>query len=176
MPHDKPEITDLYDIVAPQVLAAMWAAHSALEKAGIRHALVGALAVGAYGYPRASKDVDFLLGDEAFQHHEAGLITLKPGVPIEYKGITIDPISIFPGCGHLHEAVASPLMSQGLPVVRPEALVYMKLVSPRKKDAADVIELLKAGLNRKRLTEYLRMHAPDLIPKLDALALEADGE
>ncbi len=37
-----------------------------LTCAGVRHVLIGALAVGAWGYPRASKDVDFLVGDEAF--------------------------------------------------------------------------------------------------------------
>ncbi len=61
-----PDLSLLTGVVAPEILNAMRAAAAKLESAGIRHALAGALAVGAHGYPRASKDVDFVVGDEAF--------------------------------------------------------------------------------------------------------------
>lgn len=176
MPHNTPRVEDLRGVVSQEVLDAMRAAHDALEKAGIRHLLVGALAVGAYGYPRASKDVDFLLGDEAFNRHEAGLITLKPGVPVEFKGVTIDTISVFPGCQHLAEALNHPITSDGIPVVTPEALIYMKLVSPRRKDAVDIVEMLKSGLDQKRIVKYLEWHAPDLLEKFHGLSREADSD
>ena len=59
-------------VVAPRVLDAMRSASDELTRLGVRHALVGGLAVGAHGYPRATKGVDFLVGDEAFEHHAGG--------------------------------------------------------------------------------------------------------
>src|SRR5438477_162072 len=63
----------LSDIVAQRVLDALRVASEALTRAGIAHAVIGGLAVGANGYPRATKDVDFLVGDDAFVHHAEGL-------------------------------------------------------------------------------------------------------
>lgn len=77
-----PDLDALEGVVAPRVLDAMRTASKQLRKAKIRHAVVGGLAVGAYGFARATKDVDFLVGEEAFQHHGGGLVTIAPGVPI----------------------------------------------------------------------------------------------
>src|SRR5438093_2280168 len=74
-----PDISLLDGVVAPEILAAMRAASAQLTRTGVRHALIGALAVGAWGYPRASKAVDFLAGDEAFEQHEGGIVTMAPG-------------------------------------------------------------------------------------------------
>lgn len=52
-----------------------------LANAGIRHALVGALGANAYrSRPRTTEDIDFLVGDEAFQRHEGGFVTMR--VPV----------------------------------------------------------------------------------------------
>ena len=63
----KPDPTLLVDVVAPKVLEALRLASEALALASVRHVVVGGLAVGACGYPRATRDVDFLVGSEAFQ-------------------------------------------------------------------------------------------------------------
>jgi hypothetical protein len=63
---DVPDLTLVEGVVSDKILRAAHAASSAYTKLGIRHALVGGLAVGAYGYARATKDVDFVVGDEAF--------------------------------------------------------------------------------------------------------------
>jgi len=39
-------------------------AHTALDKAGITHALIGGLAMGHHGVHRATKDIDFLVDGE----------------------------------------------------------------------------------------------------------------
>lgn len=174
MPHSTPDIGALREVVSLEVLEAMQAGHEALEKAGIPHALVGALAVGAYGYPRASKDVDFLVGNEAFNHHASGIITLKAGVPIEYKGVIIDPISIAPGSEHLQDAVDNPEESEGIPVAPPEALIYMKLMSPRRKDAADIVELISSGLDVDPIRAYLETNAPHLMERFESLLGEVE--
>ena len=58
MSHPTPDLRLLEGVVASPVLSAMRAASRALTSLGIRHAVAGGLAVGAYGYPRATQDVD----------------------------------------------------------------------------------------------------------------------
>jgi hypothetical protein len=88
----------------------------------------------------------------------------------------VDPISIRPGDEHLEAAVSSPIVSRGIPVASAEALLFMKLRSPRRKDAADVVELFKAGLAVEPVRRYLKRHAPDLLAKLQELFAEAQAE
>jgi len=171
-----PDLSLLAGVVAPEILNAMRAAAAKLESAGIRYALAGALAVGAHGYPRASKDVDFLVGDEAFTFHEGGIVTVNPDVPVRVGQVVVDPISVGPDEPHLIEAIARAPRSEGIPVLPIEALVYMKLKSPRRKDTADVVELIKAGTDTAKIEEYLAHHGANLAPKFKALVSEADSE
>ncbi len=159
---DLPNLGLLDGVVAPQVLAAMKAAAEKLHSSGIRYALAGALAVGAHGYPRASKDVDFVVGDEAFIFHEGGIVTVHPDVPIRVGDVAVDPISVGPNEPHLLEAVERAMNSGGIPILPVDALVYMKLKSPRAKDEADVVELLKAGIDSRAIERYIADHAPGL--------------
>jgi hypothetical protein len=55
----KPDLSLLDDSVVPKVLDAMRAASKALTALGVRHVVVGGLAVGANGHPRATSDVVF---------------------------------------------------------------------------------------------------------------------
>lgn len=86
------DIKDVLGFVSPKVRDAAIASAAKLEQLGIRHALAGGLAVGAYGYIRATAHVDFLVGEEAFEHH-GRLVTFRPGVPIEVDGVCIDYLS-----------------------------------------------------------------------------------
>lgn len=175
-PAQLPDISLLEGVVAPGILDALRLASQQLTRVGIRHALVGGLAVGAHGHPRATKDVDFLVGDEAFAHHGGGLVTIAPGVPVQVGDVAVDPISIAPGEKHLDAAVANPALSEGIPIAPIEALFYLKLKSPRRKDAADIVELVKAGAATAPVRRYLEQIAPDLIEKFDALVSEAIAE
>src|SRR5437667_9482791 len=86
----KPDPSLLQGVVASEVLDAMKIASAALRASGIRHVVVGALAVGANGFPRATKAVDFLVGDEAFEQHAGGLVTFRAGVPLRVHQVAID--------------------------------------------------------------------------------------
>jgi hypothetical protein len=55
-------------------------------------------------------------------------------------------------------------------------LVYMKLKSPRRKDQADVIEMIKGGIDTKRCREYLAAHAPAFVAAFDDCVAQADAE
>ena len=166
------DIKDAFSFVAPKVRDAALKTAAQLKRLGIRHALVGGLAVGAHGYVRATADVDFLVGEEAFDH-QGLLVAFKAGVPIEVDGIRIDylsPMSLGP---HLEQALDQPQMSEGVAIVPIEALIYMKLVAQRRKDLLDVVELVKAGADVKRARAYLQQYASDLLPSFDELVTEA---
>src|SRR4030095_12699241 len=83
------DLRQVFQFVAPKVRDAALKTAGQLNHLGIRYALAGGLAVGAHGYVRATSDVDFLVGDEAFEH-KGGLVTFKPGVPIEVNSVRID--------------------------------------------------------------------------------------
>ena len=89
----KPDPSVLRGVVLPEILEAMEVASAALRSAGVRHVVVGGLAVGANGFPRATRDVDFLVGEEAFERRAGGVVTLRPGVPFQVKGVAVDLLS-----------------------------------------------------------------------------------
>ena len=140
----KPSI-DILSYVSADIARAARTASESLRKHGVRHALCGGLAVGAYGHVRATKDVDFLVGPEAFVGDPDGLVEFAPGVPFRIGSIPTDSVPIPKDLPGLLSALESPDDLDGIPIISPEALVCMKLVAHRRKDQLDVIELLKAG-------------------------------
>lgn len=169
------DLTDMFRFVAPRVRDAAIKTAAQLDHLGIRYALAGGLAVGAHGYIRATTDVDFLVGEEAFDH-QGLLVAFKAGVPIEVDGISIDYLSPTALGPQLEEVLDHPPMSEGLAVVPIEPLIYMKLVAKRRKDLVDVIELVKAGADLTRVREYLKQYAGDLLPLFEELVNEALAE
>jgi hypothetical protein len=74
------DLKEVFRFVAPRVRDAAVKTAGQLNLLGIRYALAGGLAVGAHGYVRATSDVEFLVGDEAFEH-QGSLVAFKAGVP-----------------------------------------------------------------------------------------------
>lgn len=168
----KPDPTLLVDVVAPKVLDALKLASEALTAAGVRHVVVGGLAVGANGYPRATKDVDFLVGAEAFQYHASGLVTMRPEIPFQVNGVAVDLLSPEAGEDFLEATLAAP---PGTMMEAPP-LIYMKLKSPRRKDEADVIEMIKGGIDTKQARDYLLAHAAAFVAAFDECVARAETE
>jgi hypothetical protein len=165
------DLKEMFDFVSPNLRDAALQAAVVLQRLGLRYALADGFAVGAYGFIRATVDVDFLVGDEAFEHYGA-LVTFKPGVPIQVGGIMIDYLSINALGKHLEETLLTPEQSAGLPIVSIEALFYMKLLARRRKDQVDVIELLKAGADAAKIRRYLQKNAPEQVPLFESLLQE----
>ena len=168
----KPDPTLLVDVVAPKVLEALRLASEALTLASVRHVVVGGLAVGAYGYARATRDVHFLVGAEAFHHHANGLVTLRPEIPFQVNGVAVDLLSVGTGEQFLELALAAPPGS----TIDVAPLVYLKLKSPRRKDQVDVIEMIKGGIDAKRCGEYLAAHAPAFVGAFHECVVLAEAE
>lgn len=168
-----PDLTLLEGVVSDRVLDAMRIAAAELSRLGVRHWIVGGLAVGAHGHPRATRGVDFFVGDEAFEHHSGGLVTMKPGVPIQANGVVVDHLSAQDE-PFLRDALPPP--ERPLEVAPIEVLLYLKLRSPRAKDRADVVELIKAGADVERTRAYLQAHAAELVPELERAIASARAE
>jgi hypothetical protein len=168
----RPDASLLVGVVAAEVLDAMKVASAALTRAGVRHIVVGGLAVGANGFPRATRDVDFLVGDEAFERHPGGLVTLRPGVPFQVNAVAVD----FLGAEANEPFLAAALDAEPGSIIDGPPLIYMKLKSPRHKDRTDVIELIKAGLDVDRCRAYLLEHAPSFARELDDANARARAE
>lgn len=168
----KPDPSLLQDVVAAKVIDAMSAASQALSRAGVRHSVAGGLAVGANGYPRAAKHVDFLVGSEAFEHESGGMVTLKQGVPFQVNGVAIDFLSISLG----EEFLETELEAAAGSFLAAAPLVYLKLKASRLRDQADVLELIKSSLDIEACRRYLQAHAPDFLPRFDDLVTRAETE
>jgi hypothetical protein len=167
-----PDFALLTDVVAERVLDACRVASDSLRRSGVRHVVVGALAVGAHGYPRATKDVDFLVGEEAFTHHAGGIVTMHPGLPIEVDGVPIDYLSPRDGEEHL----ASALDGSPGACVDAARLIYMKLKASRLRDRGDIVGLVNAGVDVDACRAYLVTHAPGLVASFDDLVRRAADE
>jgi len=114
----------------------------------IPHVIVGGLAVSLYGYHRATSDVDFLVPDDARSFIES-LGPTKPisgylsGLSVEISGIDVD--FLFLSKGITVSDISHPTRIAGFPVVPIATLVALKLGAGRRKDEADIVELLKLG-------------------------------
>ena len=72
----KPRLEDALRPV-PAYARAVREVSKMFSDAGIRHALVGALGANAYrNRPRTAEDISFLVGDEAFEKHAGGFVTI----------------------------------------------------------------------------------------------------
>lgn len=134
-----------------------------LEEDGIPYALIGALALNAYGYERATVDIDLLLTVEGLQdfkekHLGRGYVQKFPGSKglrdIEF-GVNIDVVLAgeFPGDG-LPKPVSFPdparvaVRGERVALLPLPRLIELKLASGmtaphRLKDLADVIETIR---------------------------------
>jgi len=168
----KPDLTLLEGVVAPVVLDAMRSASAALTALGIRHVVVGGLAVGANGHPRATRDVDFLVGDEAFEIRGGGFVTMKPGVPIQINRVPIDLLSAEPGEDHLAASLSA---TPGSSIDAPR-LVYMKLKAGRLRDRGDIADLVNAGVDIDACRGYLATNAAEYLTDFEAIVAKAVTE
>jgi hypothetical protein len=112
------------------------------------------------------------VGDEAFERHAGGLVTLRAGVPFEVKGVAVDFVSAQPE----EDFLTATLDAEPGSMIDAAPLVYMKLKSPRHKDRIDVIELVKSGLDVDGCRQYLARHAPAFVDDFAEAVARARAE
>ena len=113
-----------------------------------------------------SWSVDYLVGEEAFEHHPGELVTMKYGV----GGVAVALLSA--SANNREDALLDP-RSSGVPVAPLPVLIYLKLKSPRPKDLADVMELIRLGIERDAIRADLLARSPELVEKWDRAVAEA---
>lgn len=168
-------LEEIFDFLNPRMVAAIRAAHEAYARLGIRHALIGGMAVGVHGHPRATKDIDFLVGSEAFES-TGSIVSFRPGVPLAAEGVPVD--SILAPKEHatiLDEGLAAAPSTDGVPVLAAEYLVYMKLVAGRRQDLADIGALVRANrVDLARARSLARALEPSQQAELEKIISSAD--
>jgi hypothetical protein len=104
----------------------------------IRFALVGGVALQAFGYPEGTKDVDFIVTDLPKE-----LYPLEEGLPLDIGGssyfvnktIEVDLIVRRDGYKTLYEEALDHAVDQaGLPIITLEYLAALKYLAGRPKD------------------------------------------
>lgn len=145
-----------------------------LSEAGIRHALVGALAANAYrNRPRTTEDIDFLVGDEAFERHAGGVVTMRVPV-VEIDGIDIDQVPLTDALRMVEDGLNHALMSDGVPIAPLETIVVLKLLAGRTQDLADIEAMIDSGADREMLRTEVRKAVPDRADVLERLIDNVD--
>jgi hypothetical protein len=140
-----------------------------LAEAGIRHALIGALGANAYrNRPRTTEDIDFLVGDEAFQRHAGGLVTMRVPV-VEFDGIDVDQVPLTEALRVVEDGLNHAPVSDGVPIASVETIVVMKLLAGRTQDLADVEAIVESGADREFLRAAVRKTAPQCAETLERL-------
>jgi hypothetical protein len=140
-----------------------------LTEAGVRHALIGALGANAYrNRPRTTEDIDFLVGDEAFQRHAGGVVTMRVPV-VEVDGIEVDQVPLTDALRGVEEGLERSTVSEGVPIAPVDTIVVLKLLAGRTQDLADVEAIVESGADRELLRIAVRKAAPASTETLERL-------
>ncbi len=147
-----------------------------LAEAGIRHALVGALGANAYrSRPRTTEDIAFLVGDEAFQRHAGGFVTMRVPV-VEFDGIDVDQIPLTEALRVVEDGLNRAPVSEGVPIAAIDTIVVMKLLAGRTQDLADIEAIIGSGADRELLKTAIQKTLPDRADTLERLFRNVDRE
>ena len=158
-----------------------------LKSRGIDYAVIGAVALLAYGYPRFTEDIDLVMTSEGLERFHQELVGLgyAPAFPGARKrlrstrdGIIIEVMTTgeYPGDGKpkpvsIPDPSAASTEIDGVRFVTFEKLIELKLASGmtaphRLKDLADVQELIKFRNLQKDFAERLDPYVRDKFSEL----------
>jgi hypothetical protein len=147
-----------------------------LSAAGIPHALVGALGANAYrSRPRTTEDIAFLVGDEAFERHAGGFVTMRVPV-VEFEGIDIDQVPLTGALRVVEDGLNRALVSEGVPIAPLDTIVVMKLLAGRTQDLADIEAIISSGAEREYLMTAVQKAAPHRASTLERLFANVDRD
>ena len=159
------------------VLQALREVCRLLSENGIRHAVIGGIAVSVYGWSRATRYVDLLIGDEAWERQASGALIPRIELPERINEVPIDYLPIDVAGGFLAQAFLRPTWTDGVPIAPAEVVVCTKLIRLAMRDQADIVEIVKANvIDRETVRAFLAEHTPMLVGRWDALVTQAEAE
>lgn len=161
-----PDLTQaLTEVLHPSYHAQLEEVSRRLASAGIPFLLVGGVAVGAYGEPRGTKDIDLLLPLEVWTRPGSALLV----PPLDVTDLSKIELIVIPEGLEQLEPIAerTALEWSGIRIVAPEVLAVMKLKADRFQDRADVAALLDAGLALKSVHAVLEQLPPEIASELN---------
>jgi hypothetical protein len=165
----KPDLSLVEDIVAPRVVGAMRTTSRLLTELGVRHVVVGGARRGCKWLSAGDQGCRLSRDHDAFLTKAGGVVMLAPGIPFQVDGIAIDYLVANADESHLAAALEGTF---GTAIDAPR-LIYMKLRANRLRDQLDVVELIKAGIDRDAERTYLQTHAHELVELFDRHARQA---
>ena len=161
---------ELEAVVAANVIEDAIEIGELLSRLRVPHALIGGLAVGLNGFPRATKDVDYLVGLEAFEK-TAPVLVYRSELKDRIEMAVVDLLAVPDAFPCLADQLAVVEVGE-VHVIAPEALILMKLSANRPQDRADVARLLDAVIDERGVASYLAENAPDLLNRFTELVDE----
>jgi hypothetical protein len=135
---------------------AEWVVDYLLRDYDIKPVIIGGLAVQRYGYRRFTEDIDILISRRDYDRLvedgkiKFGQLKVKPGIQIDVltEGKDDNPDPEFVRDGNSYWPTL-------------EGLIYLKLLSGRKKDEADVVELIKVENASEDLLDRVLAFMPE---------------
>ena len=156
---------NLNDPVATALLVA-----EALEREGLRYALMGGLLMAAYGEPRETRDADIAVVDLTVERVREALavtgleclVAIRDG-GVRFGGLSVGRLSLVGGDEHLglnvldivrtrsarydaaamKRSVRIPLRDRAIQALTPEDFVIFKALATRDRDLEDAASVLK---------------------------------
>lgn len=173
--------TGAFDMVPDPVKAVAKKVSALLKAKGVKHALIGGMGVSAYSPPRTTADVDFLIpeGDSGIAYELGEDPTPVSGMHLQGLSVNVDGVDVdlmFLPEDLPEEILGSGPTVDGMPVLPPEAMVLLKMKAGRAKDVGDVVEMIKAGGDKKAFVKFLKKYAPDVYEDFESTIMLAEYE
>lgn len=154
--------------MAPRkVLSVAKKVSKVLTRRQVPHALAGGLALGFHGFNRMTRDVGFVIPKSHLTTVEEEFGATAPlsghlnGVTVKVDGVKVD--FLFAAKTVRREDLGEAELHAGLPIIKVDPLVAMKMGAGRAKDTIDVIEVLKLGkVSTEEVAKRLKNRADDL--------------
>ena len=117
----------------------------------------------------------FLVGDEAFQTHPGGFVTMRVPV-VEFDGIGVDQVPLSEALHVVEDGLNRAIVSDGVPIAPVDTIVVMKLLAGRTQDLADVEAIVGSGADRGLLRAAVHNAIPDRADTLERLFGNVDRD
>lgn len=167
-----PDIRLLDGVVDKEVIRTMQRSSRDFTKRGFRHSIIGSLALGCYGMPRPTPDVDYLVDDKTYHMLQRNLRMYSDTVVVQISPAKLEVQK---------DILDNVTKSKGIPVTPIEGVFFHHLRSfdfPEDtggKYKKALLDAIRCGIDTTSVRPYIFKHAPHLVRRFDVLLMEAFG-